>query len=125
MTGDSQHRKIVKRIKIVFSDSSFTSGLLKRNTRNLKADLGDEPSEIRIGVVQCSQDIYDGSIVHPEARKMLEELHIRQFAHQSIVRGPYKPHCLRFSALLFHARDNPEPIFPSANHVGNNFWWIL
>ena len=125
MTGNAQHRHIVKRIEIVFGDAAFTLWLYVSYFSMGKTQFGDQPAKIGVGVINAANSFDNLTAVKAKAGEVLNLPHIRNAADGAVVESAYQKHQWCFAALGFDTGHYREAQLPLPDKSRNQFGWIL
>src|SRR5271154_3060815 len=111
--GDTEHCKIVERVKIVLCLAALSALLLIKNLGVRKTDFGNHAAEVWVGISKLANKVDDLAIVQSKAGKVFVSLDVvRKTIDQSIKHLSNQKHRRRFVALMLDGNDDGRSVLP-------------
>jgi hypothetical protein len=71
VVDDAEHADVVKGIPVVLGDPELAGRLVVKELYGGKTDIGDHAAEVWVGIVEGFDEVYDLTVVEPEAGEVL------------------------------------------------------
>ena len=122
---DAEHGEVVQRVEVVLGDAVLALLLHVGDLDVLVAEVGDEPAEVRVRVVDLAQLVDHDPIVEAVAGEVLDERHVAQTVDEPVVETAHEEHRALLEALLLHGDHDLVALFPLGDELGDQLRRVL